>query len=413
MVKKMKQETYTIIANPGSNANTEINISWHTDIKYLKSKLIYTIATDTSWVNATICSGTYYLNDIFDGNYSITKDRIDYYEQATFLHYHYEIKDLIPNTLYMYKVGEVTLSDVHYFKTGSIDFSFAWVSDFHAYLPIPSRLRLAFDTTQKVIEKEKGIDFIFCGGDAIAWGGSYSFWKDMYSEDLVKNYMWVNILGNHDYMSRANLKNTSAYFRDCNYFPRNGYNGQEGVCYHFIYGDVLFIILNNEAMGFKEEHEEITKTREWLINILQNNTSQYIFVCQHYEWFQGITGASRIWGNLRFKDIFDEYRVDVAIGNNNHIYVRSKSIYKDKPSNNVNYGTTYIQSPSADNERGQVINELQYNQDLIASRFSEGGKTIGVLTCHCNSERIIFKLYNREIEIIDQVIIYPRRKGLQ
>lgn len=391
-------ECYTIIANPGENANTEINISWHTSINNLNSKLIFTSCNDVNWNNAITVKGTYYLNDVFDGNYSITKDRIDTYESAIFLHYHVCLKNLNPNTKYMYKVGENELSDVHYFKTGSTNFSFAWVSDFHAYLPLPNRLKIAFETTEKVIKNKGDVDFIFCGGDAIAWGGSYSFWKDMYEKDLVKNYMWVNVLGNHDYMSRANLKNTSDYFKSTNYFPRNGYENEIGSSYYFSYGNILFIILNSEAMGFVLDSDEVQECLKWLEKILEQNKDKKVIVCQHYDWFQGVTGSSRKFGYLRYKELFDKYHITLAMANNNHIYVRSYPIYQDRIDEK---GTVYIQSPSADNERGQVCEPLSYNQDIIAKRFSEGNQTVGIIIVKVDEEKIIITLYDRNVNIID------------
>lgn len=392
-------ECFMIISNPGENANNEINISWHTHFNYTKSKLLLTTIDDINFEKAISIPGEYVYCDIFDNVYSITKDREDFYEKSQVLHYHVCLNNLQFNTEYMYKVGQNEYSDIHYFKTGNNDFSFAWVSDFHSYSPIPSRLDLAFQTTEKIITLEGKTDFIFCGGDAIAWGGSYSFWKEMYEKDLVKNYMWVNILGNHDYMSRKHLKNTSSYFLSTNYFPRNSYKGEEGVAYHFTYGDTLFIIINNESMGFVLDSPEVQKCRKWLCDILENTKAKYKIVCQHYDWFQGINGASRNFGYLRYKDIFDKYNVILALANNNHIYVRTYPLYNDIVNTK---GTVYIQSPSSDNERGQDMKDLEYNQEKIAYRFSEGVKTIGVLYIKSNENEISIKLYDRYLNIKDE-----------
>lgn len=398
-------ETKMIIANPGINANSEINISWHTDLSHTNSLLVLTKKEDTNWMNSKTYKGIYEKIDVFNHNYSIDSDRNDIYEDVIFLHYHVELKDLEPNTQYMYKVGEETFSDIHYFKTGSEEFSFAWVSDFHAYNPLPSRLRYAFDTTMKVIDKEKGTDFIFCGGDAIAWGGSYSFWETMYKEPLVKDYMWVNCLGNHDYMSRSNIKNTGDYFIHTNYFPRNGHTPFLGDSFYFTYGDTLFMVINSEVLGFVQESEDITITRNWLEKVLSSSNAKYKIVCQHYDWFQGVNGNSRPFGYLRYKDIFDKYHVKLAMANNNHVYVRTYPLYNDKIDSN---GTTYIQSPSADNERGQDLKDYEHNSDIIAKRFSEGGKTVGILFVKIDNKKIRVSLYNRDIQIVDEYIIYKK-----
>ena len=83
----------------------------------------------------------------------------------------------------------------------------------------------------------KNTDFVFCSGDAIAWGGSYSFWDQFTKIPSIKKYMWGNVLGNHDFMSRAYQKNTSEYFKEVHYFPENSYEGEFGVSYFFKYLD--------------------------------------------------------------------------------------------------------------------------------------------------------------------------------
>ena len=97
-------ECFMIIANPGENANTEINISWHTDLDNTNCKLLFTKIDDINFEKATIISGTYVYNDIFDNVFSITKDRVDFYEKVKVLHYHVCLRNLLPNTKYMFKL---------------------------------------------------------------------------------------------------------------------------------------------------------------------------------------------------------------------------------------------------------------------------------------------------------------------
>ena len=395
----MENESKMIISNPGVNCDTEMNISWHTKPEVKNSKIIYTTCDDINWEHKVEVNASYHYCDVFNDVYSITKDRAETYEKVVFNHYHVELYNLQPDTKYMYKVGEKVFSDVHYFKTAKKEFSFAWVSDFHAYNPIPSRLRCAFDTTKKVIEHENGADFILCGGDAIAWGGSYSFWDEMYKEDLVKDYMWVNMLGNHDFMSRGNLKNNASYFIETNNFPKNGHTEMLGDSFYFTYGDTLFIVINSEDMGFVRESEKVTRCRNWLEDILSKTKCKYTIVCQHYDWFEGVSGKSREFGYNRYKDLFDKYHVTLALANNNHVYIRTFPLYNDKIDPN---GTYYVQSPSSDNERGQTLKEMIYNNDIIAKRFSEGGNTIGIIFVRVTNNNINLKLYDRNLNIIDE-----------
>ena len=87
----------------------------------------------------------------------------------------------------------------------------------------------------KIDEYNNGFDFIFSTGDEIAWGGSYSHWLDIFGEKYHKNYMWASVMGNHDYMDRTSTKNCNDFFESVYSFPRNGYEGEEGVCYYFKY----------------------------------------------------------------------------------------------------------------------------------------------------------------------------------
>ena len=125
--------------------------------------------------------GTYTYCDTFNGIYSKTASGADFYEEAIFLDYGAMLTGLQPDTEYMYKVcaGGGAYSAVHYFKTaGAAEFSFIWISDFHAYAPLPGRLSNAVRAINAALAIDPSVDFIFSTGDTIAWGGSYSFWTN-------------------------------------------------------------------------------------------------------------------------------------------------------------------------------------------------------------------------------------------
>lgn len=400
-VHALSSDAYTIITNPGENASYEMNISWHADLDKTNSYCLYTKKTDTTWANAIKVMGKYEVSDCFDGNYSKNQSG-DFYEQAKFLNYGVELTDLDSDTEYMYKVGQDVLSDVHYFKTaGDTSFSFAWISDFHAYTPIPSRKQKASQMMSILENYDNSIDFVLSTGDEIAWGGSYSFWKDLYNEEFYKKYMWASAIGNHDHMDRTSKKNSNEYFKVTHNFPLNGYAGEEGVCYYFLYSNVLFIFLNNETQA-----SHIEEAKQWVRDVIASNPAQYIVVSEHYQWFNGISGASSLYS--RWNDVFDECGVDLAISGNNHIYVRSKPLYNGKVTTSSK-GTTYIQAPSSDNERGQDMKELSNNQNLIASRFTEGGKTMGGIVVKVSETGIKTELLDRNSNVIDTATIAPRR----
>ncbi len=401
-------DAYMIVANPGEDASYEMRIGWHTDLENTKSYVEYTEKNDTSWSNKKIVYGSYEKVDVFNGISSKSADGKDITETAIFLDYSATLTDLNPDTEYMYRVGQNTLSEIQYFKTaGNTEFSFAWISDFHAYAPIPNRLKSAMNMLNVLDEYNNGFDFVFSTGDEIAWGGSYSHWLDIFEQNYHKNYMWASTIGNHDYMDRTSTKSCNDFFKTAYNFPTNGYAGEEGVCYYFLYSNVLFITMNNET---QTSASAIKKVQDWFVDVVTKNPAQYIVVAQHYQWFNGVNGKTNSSGYGRWCELFDQYNVDLAISGNNHIYVRSKQIYNGKVSNDSNYGTTYIQNVSTDNERGQAMDStLTYNQNIIAKRFTEGGKTMGGIIVNVNEEAIKLELLDRNGSAIDSVSINARR----
>ncbi len=404
-------DAYTIITNPGEDASTEMNISWHMDQGISGGQIIYTEKSDTEWAHAIASPGVCKASSVFDGMSSKTAGGADVVENPNIQTCTANLTDLESDTEYMYKVGPTANSSTHYFKTaGAEEFSFVWISDWHAYLPLPGRLINAMGMIDTALEVDPSVDMIYSTGDVVAWGGSYSFWKDLYTNDHYENYLWASVNGNHDDMDRTNTKNTNQFFKSVNNFPLNGYSGEEGVCYYFKYNNVLFINLNTESLS---DPAEVIKAQEWFCQVVESNPSQYIFVVQHYEWFNGINGASKSSGYDRWKELFDQYGVDLAMAGNNHIYVRSYPLYQGVVSTDPTKGTVYMQAPSADNERGQAMDAtLSYNTDKIAYRFTEGGSTVGAILVTVNGQKVTTRLLNRTGTVLDTTEIPAKRSAI-
>src|SRR5690606_10622158 len=177
-----------------------------------------------------------------------------------------------------------------------------------------------------------------------------------------------------------------------------------GVSYHFTYGKTLFVMLNNEVM---KSDEGLAKAQDWTKKVIKNNPAKYVVVVSHYQWFIGNDGKSSQYS--RWRELFDEYGVDLAIGGNNHIYVRTNAVYADKETDGSK-GTVYIQTPSSDNARGRSMDELLHNKDIIKSRWTEGSKTVGALIMKANKKHLTLTLYDRNGISIDQVKVKSKSK---
>ncbi len=399
--------SHVVIANPGENASTSIRLNWHTDIDYGDSHCHYTVADDSAWQNVKSLKSEQQLCTIFDSIYSKSPEGKDIYEQAQFMRNTVEINSLQPDTRYKYRVGTKECGIIRYFKTAPVDNNWTAViiSDFHAYAPLPDRTRSAMSMIDTLLSiSNQNVDLILHVGDIIAWGGSYSFWRDLYANEPFKKYVWAGLNGNHDNMSRGYALQTNQFFANTNNNPQNGYAGEKGVCYHFTYGNTLFIMLNNESM---KTDEGLAKAQKWVREVIAKNSARFIVVMEHYQWFYGTTGKTSQYE--RWCKFFDECGVDLAIAANNHIYARTNSIYAEKETDGT-IGTVYIQTPSSDNERGQTLKERTDNLDIIKFRWSEGQNTVGALLLQATNDSLTITLHNRNGSIIDTVTVKAKER---
>lgn len=405
---------YTTIANPGENASNEIRLNWHTDLMSGDSYITYTKATDKNWRKAVTVQADQAICTVFDSIYSKRPNGEDFYEDTRFIRNTIALQGLKAGTEYMYKLySENTYSnddsEVYFFKTApkSNKWVMGIISDMHVYAPLPNRQKAAMKMIQQ-LEKQnkKPFDMMLHVGDMSAWGGSYSFWPVLYADSTFRNNVWAGVNGNHENMTRE-YGQSNEFFRNVNNNPLNGYDGEIGVCYHFTYGNTLFVMLNNEAM---RSDEGLAKAQDWTKKVIKNNPAKFVVVVSHYQWFMGGDGKSSQYS--RWKELFDEYGVDLAISGNNHIYVRTNALYAGKETDGSK-GTVYIQTPSSDNERGQSMGELLHNEDLIRYRWTEGSKTVGGLIMKADKKHLILTLYDRNGAPIDQVKVQSKKKHIK
>ena len=261
-----------------------------------------------------------------------------------------------------------------------------------------------------LISKNHGVDFILSTGDDVAYGGSYNFWKGLFTKDHYRDYMWVTMNGNHDNMDMTDTKNTPAYFRDTHNNPQNGYVGQEGVSYWFKYSNVLWIVLNTEDLN---NAVQVPKAQEWAAEVIRRNPSQYIFVAQHYHWFNGNTGAYNANGFTRWNAFFDKWAVDFAFAGHDHIYVRTHKLFNQQASTDPNKGTVYLQAVSSDGDRGVTMNDtLSSNAEKIAYRWTNGVSTVGGSVVTVNEKGLKISLYDNSGTQLDYAEIAANRPAI-
>lgn len=407
-----RAEVRLVTANPAEDCSTQMNIGWHADLDTVNCKVVYTERADVAWARSTTVAGTFQRSDVFDGIDSKTPDGKDWKEEAKFLNYGVTLTNLKPDTEYMYKIASNSDTGgnvARYFKTaGASEFSFLWISDAHSYTPIPSRVKNFNHVIEAALQIEPSVDFVFSTGDVVAWGGSYSFWKNLFEQPFAAKYMFANVIGNHDWMKRRD-GGDNAFFAVAHNNPANGYAGQEGVCYWFLYGDVLFITLNNEAM--KANSKALAEAKSWAAGVIEKQKGKYkrIFIAQHYQWFDGRDGRSSWYDH--WKEFCDEHRVTLAMSGNNHIYKRTHPLRGDQVVAD-GLGTVYMEAPSSDGERGVKAGPLTTNADKLAFMYSSqlhssetSVKTIGCVLVDVGPRsirtRLVYLDDNRQVQVAD------------
>lgn len=400
------QSEYTVIVNPAAEASTGVRIGWHTDPGRGSNACYVTRRDDAQWRAVRRVDADTAIITAFDSLMSKQADGTDCIERVRFTRHVAEVGGLLPATEYMYRFADNDTARVGYFRTAPADgaWTAAVISDFHSYSPLPKRAEAAMAMLD-TLEHVNGGDFdmVLHVGDVCAWGGSYSFWRNLYSKPQFAKYLWAGVNGNHDNMDRKSTRLSGDYFHYANANPLNGYAGQEGVCYHFTYGQVLFIMLNSEAM---RSAEGLEAAQQWVRRVIAENPAKYVVVMEHYQWFFGTNGRTSQYE--RWHTLFDECGVDLAIAGNNHIYARTNALYDDAETDGT-IGCVYVQTPSSDNERGQATDEWTDNRDKIKYIWSEGPKTVGALLMHVSDDRIILTLYDRKGHPLDTATVLAKR----
>ena len=405
------EPAHTIFTGPGEDAASSATVSWAVDTAVCLNYIEYTTVADSAWNSRQIALATERRRSLsFDSINSKLANNEDVYERHVFDKCGATIEGLNPDTEYQYRIitaykGEpLRYTDIRRFKTAGADsWKAAVIGDFHHYSPLWSRLDHASKMVEVLDSVSGGIDFILSTGDQTAWGASYNFWTELSEQPMYKDYLWASVEGNHDHWAKDKPVRSDEFYRDTHYNPMNGYEGQEGIVYWFRRGDVLFIMLNNEAM---RNQATLEKALNWMEKVVEANPSRYIVVVQHYEWLIGTNGTNSQLD--RFAPTFDRLGVDLALSGNNHVYLRTPPLYNRQPVE-PGKGTVYVVNSSSDNGRGRELKPLEANEDIIATRWSEGPHTVGGILLDVNPKRIMLTMHERNGAIVDSISIPARR----
>ncbi len=325
-----------IVLSAAEDPTTAIGINWRTSPTY-----------KAGYVEIAISNGTPYFSsnsqriEATKINYDTSKDQKNGFV-STF--YGITIKELKPNTLYAYRVGnDAFKSEWFQFKTAGVSknepYSFIYVGDAQNYiLELWSRLiRTAFKTMPEA-------KFIIHAGDLVNYAHSETEWNDWFDAGgfIHSEIPTIAVPGNHEYQ-RLNKKNVedekvlSVQWQPQFSFPENGPKKLKETCYFIDYPDLKVIALNSNL--------EIRMQGKWLKKVLAENDKKWTVVTYHHPAFS----ASRKEGNeevIKFwKPLFEEYNVDLALQGHDHAYARG-AVYNEKFKSEFLKGPVYVVSVS-------------------------------------------------------------------
>lgn len=317
-----------VFAAPGEDASTQIHVSWHASVT--GTRLAYSKKSDVSAGPSFVdCNAT---------SRDTTFSAGDFYRCTALL------DGLETDTEYVVWVESGSPTPERELKTayGRGSFSFLWMSDIHAYPSIPGRVNKADALASRAAQMESDLAFVLLTGDLTAHGANYKHWQELGRSNFTNAFMLAATPGNHDYYDSSANTIDERFFNAVISNPANGASTVPNTTYWFRYNNALFISMNTEA----RTSAKVEAQKAWLRDVVANNPAQYIIVYLHRTFFLGSESSSN---NVVRKSstyntygaLLEELGVDLALGGDDHAYVRTKEISGGQVATSGR-GTTYL-----------------------------------------------------------------------
>ena len=280
---------------------------------------------------------------------SIEKLKLGQYQRnnSFSVNYHSVIfKDLKPNTLYAYRVGDGDKfwSEWIHFKTAKKGYSkteFVFFGDSqNRLLSHWSRvIRMAYQTAPNA-------SFAIHGGDLVDDAHRDYEWAEWFKAGGFIHSQWTNIpvLGNHEYwplIAESEQQFTSIHWRPQFTLPvEDDLNKSlHETVYTVDYQDVRIIVLNSNF--------NLNTQTKYIEEKLKTSTAKWNIITCHHSIFSPALGRDFRYGRKNWKPLFDKYNVDLVLNGHDHTYARGhvpKIFENDIESNEIK--TVYVTSVS-------------------------------------------------------------------
>lgn len=314
---------------------SERNFTWYSKSKEQGYLEIVEANDQKDFSNATtIKAVTFDKNTTFDINeksndkVKIEKEKVsqalkDLYELKEMSNSQVNIKNLKPNTKYMYRVynGNGKKSQVFEFTTQPKgDFTFVLAGDPQIgagkFYADRDKWEKALGTIKKQVPQ---MSFLYSLGDQINEYTSKSEleYSGYIERENAKGITFATLIGNHD--SQAN--SYSQHFA----LPNLQAEGktEAGSNYYFVYNNTLFIQLNSNNMNTAEHKATIEKA----IEMTKNQNIKWKVVGFHHAIYSAATHANDddiIKRRAEYPALMKQYGIDLIVAGHDHVYTRSR-----------------------------------------------------------------------------------------
>lgn len=268
-------------------------------------------------------------------NYSIAKNKLEGVtpnEKKSYVSHKALATGLQPATTYSFRVGkEGAWSEIGSFTTASSEknapYSFIYITD------TQSQHDEMFDVSQKTVhaalETVPDASFVLCNGDLVETSGKttspnseweYEQWFATMQDVWLKKPLAV-ALGNHDKSPSNNFYwhfNTDLTYSNTAAVP----NAMPGTVYSYVWGDVLYMIINYEDYGTEGYFESLSN---WMRSEVEAHKDvKWRVASFHKNMFTGSNShQDDSDGKLvrqNMLPVFDELKIDIAFQGHDHIY---------------------------------------------------------------------------------------------
>lgn len=319
------------------NPSTTQSVSWRTTKEVSNAIAEVALATDVPYDTAG------------EKVFTALAQKVTTLEGKTYYYYTAHISNLLPNTMYRYRVGanNAAWSAWNHFQTASSKpepFSFIYLGDIQN--DIKSWGTRSFWAAFKKAPYAK---FMLFAGDCVNRGHNNEQWDDWFGAlgHIAENQTLVPVTGNHEYdpVSKTNKEDKLSLFWQPQFeLPTNGPKGLEESVYYIDYPGMRLIVLNSFVALRSEEN--MKEQAAWLENALQTNTQKWTVVTFHHAMFSSRDGRYGDYPQMRasWLPILEKYKVDLVLMGHDHIYGRSFHQQKNIEVPNGHTGPVYVVS---------------------------------------------------------------------